>query len=64
MLILGLLLVAVGMILYSLVQIILQGQSREEQVVSKPGAVVTLPSAEKTTEGEERAPHPPEGVPE
>jgi len=64
MLILGLLLVAVGMILYSLVQIILQGQGREKQVVSKPGAVVTFLSAEKTTEGEERTPYPLEGAPE
>jgi len=64
MLILGLLLVAVGMILYSLVQIILQGQDREKQVVSEPGVVVTFAPTEKTREGEERTPYPLEGIPE
>jgi glycosyltransferase involved in cell wall biosynthesis len=63
MLILGLLLVAVGMILYSLVQIILQGQGGGG-MVSAPGPVVTFLSAEGAGMGEEKTAYPPEGVPE
>jgi len=64
MLILGLLLVAVGMILYSLVQIILQGQGGGRQAASAPGPAVTFVSAEGAGMTEERTTYPGEGVPE
>jgi len=64
MLILGLLLVAVGMILYSLVQIILQGQESAGRVASDSIPMATFLSAEGAEGAEERAPHPVEGVPE
>lgn len=64
MLILGLLLVAVGMILYSLVQIILQGQESARRVVSDSSPMTTFLHTEGSEMAEERGPHPVEGVPE
>jgi len=64
MLILGLLLVTVGMILYSLVQIILQGQGGERRVFSVPGPTVTFLSAEEAVMTEERAAYSSRGGPE
>ncbi len=64
MLILGLLLVAVGMILYSLVQIILQGQEDGRRAVSASGPAVTFLSAEGAGMAEEKTAYPPEGGPE
>lgn len=64
MLILGLLLVAVGMILYSLVQIILQGQESAGRVASDSIPMVTFLHAEGSEGAEEKTAYPPEGVPE
>ncbi|MCM2465810.1 dolichyl-phosphate mannose synthase [Methanoculleus sp. CWC-02] len=64
MLILGLLLVAVGMILYPLVQIILQGQRGGREAVSASGPAVTFLPAEGAGMAEERTSYPLERVPE
>ena len=64
MLILGLLLVAVGLILYSIVQIILQGQERAGRMVSDSGPTATFLHAKGSETTGDRAPHSVEGVPE
>jgi glycosyltransferase involved in cell wall biosynthesis len=64
MLILGLLLVAVGIILYSLVQIMPQGQKSARQVVSDASPTAAFLHTEGSKKAEERAPYPVDGGPE